>query len=98
MGQHMNTRKVVVTEPKEKGSGHTRISYWGGDRFYDRFFCFDARRVVCEGNDEAQIEVQVSQTLTGGKHRTTTIYGSVVLSPEEARSLALAICPELAPK
>ncbi len=93
----MNARKVVVTERGQSKSGHTRIEYWGGDQFHDRFYCVDARRVVCDGNDEAQIEVQVSQTLAKGG-RTTTIYGSIVLNPEEARSLALAICPELSSK
>jgi hypothetical protein len=91
----MSKRITEVTPPIPESGNHTRIETWGGDGFHDRYFRFDARRVVCDGNDEAQIEVQVSQTAKG-KNRTATIYGSIVLTPEEARALAIAICPELA--
>jgi hypothetical protein len=95
----MCKRIVEVTLPTT-GKSHTRIESWGGDGYYDRYWQFESRRVVCEGQDEAQIEVMVVQTVTGstGKKRTTTIAGSIILSPEEARVLALSICPELAPK
>lgn len=93
----MSKHPTVVTPPEQTHGGHTRLECWGGDGFHDRYFRFDARRVMCDGNDEAQIEVQISQTACG-KNRTATIAGSVVLSPEEARALALAICPELEPK
>lgn len=96
MEHDMSQRQVEVTLPKE-GSTHTRFEIWGGDSFHDRYIRFDARRVVREGSDEAQIEVMVSPAAKG-KNRTTTICGSVILSPDEARALALSICPELTPK
>jgi hypothetical protein len=92
----MSQKEVLVTPPKP-GITHTRFEIWGGDGYHDRYYRFDARRVVRDGMDEAQIEVQVSQTAKG-KNRTTTICGSVILTPDEARALALSICPELAPK
>jgi hypothetical protein len=55
-----------------------------------------ARRVIREGKfDEAQIEILLARTPTPGK-RTTTLVSSFVLSPADAKRLALAICPELA--
>jgi hypothetical protein len=90
-----NTPKSEVTFPKD-GKTHTKIESWGGDGYHDRYFQFDARRVICDGEDQAQIEVLVVQTALG-KKRATTICGSVVLPPDAARALALAICPELAP-
>lgn len=85
--------------PADTVSKHTRLEQWGGDGYHDRYFRFDARRVNSNGMDEAQIEVMVCQTPRGKeKPRITTIVGSVVLLPQEARALALAICPELAPK
>lgn len=93
----MTKRMVALTLPKAGGSGHTRIESWGGDDYHDRYFRFDARRGICDGTEEAQIEVMVIQSAKGRKH-TTTISGSVILTPHEARALALAICPELAPK
>jgi hypothetical protein len=93
----MDKHTAVLTPPNQTSSGHTRLEYWGGDSFHDRYFQFDARRVVCDGEDQAQIEIQVIQTPVG-KSRQTTIMGSMVLSPEAARAFALAICPELEPK
>jgi hypothetical protein len=93
----MGKRLIEVTPPDPKSGNHTRIETWGGDGFHDRYFRFDARRVVCDGEDQAQIEVPVVQNVCG-KTRTTVIGGSVVLTPEAARALALAICPELEPK
>jgi hypothetical protein len=92
----MSQREVVIAFPTPPSS-HTRHEIWGGDGYHDRYFRFDSRRVICEGRDEAQIEVMVCQT-PKGKRRTTTVCGSVILSPAEARALALSICPELAPK
>lgn len=92
----MSQKSVEVTLPKP-GSTHTRHEIWGGDGYHDRYFRFDSRRVIRDGMDEAQIEVMVIQTAKG-KKRSTTICGSVILSPEEARAFALSICPELAPK
>lgn len=52
-----------------------------------------ARRV----NHEAQIEIRLESTPNRGK-RTSSMRHSLVLDAEAARELALAICPELAPK
>jgi hypothetical protein len=92
----MTKPRVEVTLPTGDRT-HTRIESWGGDAFHDRYFQFESRRVVCDGEDQAQIEVQVVQ-VARGKKRTTTIGGSVILTPEAARAFALSICPELEPK
>lgn len=80
---------------------HTRIQHWTGDIAHNRFIRIDARRVENSRSgkpvDEAQIEILITQTPIHGK-RTTTIVGGVVLTPEHARALALAICPELEPR
>lgn len=85
---------------KDERSGHTRVKHWTGDHFHNRFIQLDARRVQRKVSgtevDEAQIELLITQTPVHGK-RTTTICGGVVLSPEHARALALALCPELDP-
>lgn len=55
-----------------------------------------ARRCVggTSGKDEAQIEIGIRSTPREGK-RCVQAFSSFILSPEEARRLALAICPEL---
>lgn len=53
-----------------------------------------ARRCVGEGLDEAQIEISIKSMVRGGK-RQQWMLSSFILPPEEARRLALAICPEL---
>jgi hypothetical protein len=81
--------------------GHTRIEQWTGDKSHNQFVRLDARRVenTYSGKpvDEAQIEILITQTPVHGK-RTTTIVSGVVLTPEHARKLALALCPELDPE
>lgn len=52
-----------------------------------------ARRV----NHEAQMEIRLVSTPNRGK-RTSSMHHSLVLDAKAARELALAICPELAPK
>jgi hypothetical protein len=57
----------------------------------------EARRCIGGDSkqDEAQIEIMIQSVKRGGIRRSTEL-GSLVLSPAEARRLALAICPELA--
>lgn len=80
---------------------HTRIQHWTGGSAHNRFIRLDARRVQRTDTgkivDEAQIELLITQTPVHGK-RTTTIVSGLVLTPDHARALALAICPELEPK
>lgn len=89
------------TVVSHQDTGHTRIDHWSGDIAHNRFIRLDARRVenTYSGKpvDEAQIEILITQTPVRGK-RTTTIVGGVVLTPEHARKLALALCPELDPE
>ena len=53
-----------------------------------------ARRVFNSEKDEAQIEISIKSMPRGGK-RTQWLLSSLILSPEDARRMALAICPEL---
>ena len=82
---------------KQKDTKHTRFEAWYGSVHHNVYARLDTRRVLRAGTDEAQIEVSLSATPIGGK-RTSTLHASVVLNPEQARELALSICPELAPK
>lgn len=75
-------------------TGHSRFEAWDSDKFYKQYCKIDARRVMNGGRDEAQIELTVAQTPVDGK-RTTTVCSTMVLTPSEARALALALCPEL---
>lgn len=62
------------------------------------FTRINARRVThCERGDEAQIEISL-QTCPSGSTRWRTQSTSFILTPAEARALALAICPELEPR
>jgi hypothetical protein len=59
---------------------------------------FDARRCVNSfDGDHAQIEINLIQK-GFFKKRERSMSVSMILSPEQCRALALAICPELAPK
>ncbi|MGF6996755.1 hypothetical protein [Paraburkholderia sp. GAS32] len=92
--------RVIFTPPAKQGDGNTRFETWSGDVDHNRYVRILTRRVVREGTDEAQIELMIAQTPTrskGTRTRTQTTFGSVVLSPEEARALALSLCPELEP-
>ncbi len=54
-----------------------------------------ARRVIHpEYGDEAQLEIRVSELGPNAK-REVSAASSVILTPAQARELALAICPEL---
>ncbi len=53
-----------------------------------------ARRCVSENWDEVQIEISIKSVPRGGK-RQQWLLSSFILSPTDARRLALAICPEL---
>lgn len=57
-----------------------------------------SRRVKnSERGDEAQIELTVRYTNPNKpKHRWTGASSSLILTPRQARALALSICPELA--
>lgn len=57
-----------------------------------------SRRVKnSERGDEAQIELSVRYTNPNKpKHRWTGASSSLILTPWQARALALSICPELA--
>lgn len=46
--------------------------------------------------DQAQVEVSLRRLRRGGR-RETYIGTSLILTPADARALALALCPELAP-
>lgn len=56
-----------------------------------------ARRIITSNRDEARLELSIQQTPIHGK-RMTWLLSSLILSPSDARHLALAICPELTPK
>lgn len=86
---------TVVTQPEPMSLGYTRIQHWAGDAEHNQFIQLDVRRLQNEKVDEAQIELMLSQTPVHGK-RTTKIHGCLVFRPEDARALALALCPELA--
>lgn len=66
----------------------------GEPSVYRRNVKIHARRVVGPRGDEAQITVEVADQYESG--RVVAKLGGIELSPDEARRLALALCPELA--
>ena len=94
----MMKRQHTITPQGGLTASHTRIQTHekdaAGDTRYFRTQTLDARRCPDhhEG-DQAQIEIVLASC--EGKSRVTQMRASMILTPEQARALALTICPEL---
>lgn len=87
-----------TTREEVQRSGYFSIEQvsngWAGAGFKQSYTEVQARRVNDKGRNETQIQVQISE-VKGDKDRLYRTFGSLVLTPEQAKKLALAIYPEL---
>jgi len=92
----MSNKKTIREEVKSSGffTIEQSMSGWPGSGFNRAYTEVEARRVKQSDHDETQVQIVITE-FKGNKDRAYSMHGSLTLTPEQARKLALAICPEL---
>ena len=93
----MEVIQMTKTQIYKRDGGYTRFRQVEPKEYFKgRETTLDVRRVRQADRNETQIEISIEKRVSKKALRVYSQISSFVLTPEDARQLALAICPELA--
>lgn len=90
---------MTKTQIYKRDGGYTRFRQVEHKEYFEQKWketTLDVRRVRQTDRNETQIEVSIEKCVSKKALRVYSQLSSFVLTPSDARQLALAICPELA--